>query len=185
MIGLGGGSLAKFRHRRSAAYPYRQSSKSARTSSALRDEFSIPPDDARFEIVREDGAAFLSRAHVSPDVILVDAFDEVGVSRLRYGLLRFLRKGEPHSMTPDGVLVMNLSGIKSRYAAHIQEGPSRRLQGPSVWCRGLRRQCAALCLSSGSKRQRRYPMFFSSGRIIWKRRARVGVLAVSRTTSGG
>jgi spermidine synthase len=118
MIGLGGGSLAKFCHRRLPRTRITVVEISADVI-ALRDEFSIPPDDARFEIVREDGAAFLSRAHVSPDVILVDAFDEVGVSP-SLAFTDFYERAS-RCMTPDGVLVMNLSGIKSRYAAHIRK----------------------------------------------------------------
>jgi spermidine synthase len=117
MIGLGGGSLAKFCYRHLPRTRITVVEISAEVI-ALRDEFAIPPDDARFEIIHDDGAAFLASARLSPDIVLIDAFDELGVSPLLaspgfYG-------AASRCMTPDGVLVLNLSGMKSRYAAHIE-----------------------------------------------------------------
>jgi spermidine synthase len=117
MIGLGGGSLAKFCYRRLPRTRITVVEVSAEVI-ALRDEFAIPRDDARFEIIREDGAAFLSKTRISPDVILIDAFDDVGVSP-SLASSEFYESAS-QCMTPDGVLVMNLSGIKSRYAAPIR-----------------------------------------------------------------
>ena len=126
MIGLGGGSLAKFCYRRLPRTRITVVEISADVI-ALRDEFAIPPDDARFEIIREDGAAFLKQARVSPDVILIDAFDEVGVSP-SLATSEFYESAS-RCMTPDGVLVMNLSGIKSRYVAHVT-GAQAAFAGP-------------------------------------------------------
>lgn len=68
MIGLGGGSLAKFCYRH---LPRTRISVVEISSEviALREEFAIPSDDDRFEIIHDDGAAFLARARVSPDII--------------------------------------------------------------------------------------------------------------------
>jgi len=85
---------------------------------ALREEFAIPPNDERFEIIHDDGAAFLAQACVSPDIILVDAFDEFGVAPSLAASDFYERASR--CLTPDGLLVMNLSGEKSRYVAHIE-----------------------------------------------------------------
>jgi spermidine synthase len=116
MIGLGGGSLAKFCYRHLPRTRITAVEASA-DIIALRDEFAIPPDDKRFRIVHEEGVAFLSKARLTPDVILVDAFDELGVS----GSLASSDFYDTASrcIVPEGLLVMNLSGAKSRYAAHI------------------------------------------------------------------
>ncbi|MBK5204269.1 MAG: fused MFS/spermidine synthase [Polaromonas sp.] len=77
MIGLGGGSLAKFCHRQLPASqmtvleinPY---------VIALRREFQIPDDDERFQVIAADGALFLQTETPRFDVLLVDGFDHEG-----------------------------------------------------------------------------------------------------------
>ncbi len=78
MIGLGGGSLAKFcyRHLPSADITVLEINPHV---IALRHEFSIPEDDARFRVVRADGARYV-RAHAGVfDVLLVDGYDSDGL----------------------------------------------------------------------------------------------------------
>jgi spermidine synthase len=78
MIGLGGGSLAKF--------CYRHLPRSDITVleinphvTALRDEFCVPADDHRFRVIRADGSRYV-RAHESAfDVLLVDGYDYDGL----------------------------------------------------------------------------------------------------------
>jgi spermidine synthase len=41
---------------------------------ALREQFQIPPDDERLEIVCADGAEYVANQNARPDVILVDGF---------------------------------------------------------------------------------------------------------------
>jgi spermidine synthase len=117
MIGLGGGSLAKFCYRH---LPHTRISVIEVDAEviALREEFAIPPDDARFQVIHEEGASFLARANLEPDIILVDAFDELGLSP---SLLSRAFYEHAHRCLPrGGLLVMNLSGAKDRYAAHIE-----------------------------------------------------------------
>lgn len=117
MIGLGGGSLAKFCYRHLPQTRISVVEINAEVIS-LRKEFAIPADDERFEIIHADGAAFLANTAVTPDVILIDAFDETGVAQ-SLASSDFYRRAS-QSLTPDGVLVMNLSGEKSRYTAPIE-----------------------------------------------------------------
>jgi spermidine synthase len=80
MIGLGGGSLAKFCYHQLPASqltvleinPY---------VIALRREFQIPDDDERFAVMAADGALYLQNAagdNPEFDVLLVDGFDQDG-----------------------------------------------------------------------------------------------------------
>jgi spermidine synthase len=126
MIGLGGGSIAKFCHRHLPRTRVSVVEISAEVI-ALRDEFAIPRDDERFEIIHDDGATFLAKTQFSPDVILIDAFDELGVS-LSLASADF-HESARRCLAPDGVLVMNLSGAKSRYPAHIR-GVQATFPGP-------------------------------------------------------
>lgn len=78
MIGLGGGSLAKFcyRHLPQADITVLEINPHV---IALRHEFSVPEDDARFRVLRADGARYV-RAHEGLfDVLLVDGYDSDGL----------------------------------------------------------------------------------------------------------
>ena len=78
MIGLGGGSLAK--------YCYRYLPGTGITAVeinpdviALRNEFAIPADDVRFRVLLGDGAVWVADTASKPDVLIVDGFDADGL----------------------------------------------------------------------------------------------------------
>jgi len=73
MIGLGGGSLAKYCHRHLASTKV-VAIEINPAVIALREQFQIPPDDERLEVVCADGAEYVANQNASPDVILVDGF---------------------------------------------------------------------------------------------------------------
>ncbi|MBR7956778.1 spermidine synthase [Burkholderia cenocepacia] len=73
MLGLGGGSLAKYCYRHLPGTTL-DAVEINPDVIALRDVFRIPADDARFRVVCADGADHLERADVRTDVILHDAF---------------------------------------------------------------------------------------------------------------
>ena len=77
MIGLGGGSLAKYCH---AALPEVDFTAVEIVPEvvALRDVFGVPADGPRFRVLCEDGAAFVGRDDEPYDVLLVDGFDDDG-----------------------------------------------------------------------------------------------------------
>lgn len=107
MIGLGGGSLAKY---------CLQNVPGARITVleldgdviALRDEFLIPKNDERFRVVHTDALAYLAAASEKVDVILHDGFDADGLapslSTEEFYRLCFA------ALEPDGILVSNLWG---------------------------------------------------------------------------
>ena len=78
MVGLGGGSLAKFCYRH---FPHSRITVLEISAEviALRDAFRVPQDDARLRIVHADAAEFLRAAPGGFDVILVDGFDAAGM----------------------------------------------------------------------------------------------------------
>lgn len=78
MVGLGGGSLAKFCYRH---FPHTRITVLEISAEviALRETFQVPPDDARLRIVHADAADFLRAAPGSFDVVLVDGFDAAGM----------------------------------------------------------------------------------------------------------
>jgi len=74
MIGLGGGSLAKFFHRRFRAARLRAIELDPRVVAAAREHFALPLDDARLRVEIGDGAEAL--APECCDLLLVDGFDD-------------------------------------------------------------------------------------------------------------
>jgi len=78
MVGLGGGSLAKFCYRHFPRTRITVLEISADVI-ALRAAFCVPPDDARLRIVHTCAADYLRAAPGSCDVILVDGFDAAGM----------------------------------------------------------------------------------------------------------
>ena len=78
MIGLGGGSLAKFCYRYLARTRIHVVEINPHVI-ALRDEFQVPPDDERLTVELGDGAAFVRRRAPGPDVLMVDGFDSQGL----------------------------------------------------------------------------------------------------------
>ncbi len=77
MIGLGGGSLAKFCHRHLRASRMTVLEINPHVI-ALRREFQVPDDDERFMVIAADGALYLQTETPRFDVLLVDGFDHEG-----------------------------------------------------------------------------------------------------------
>ncbi|WP_197412325.1 MULTISPECIES: fused MFS/spermidine synthase [unclassified Sphingopyxis] len=105
IIGLGGGSLAKYCHR----YLPDTSIVAVEIDPdviAVREQFFMPPESERFEIVWDDGAEFVRRDTRSCDVLLVDGFDKDG-QPAQLCSSSFYR--DCHSrLKPGGILVVNL-----------------------------------------------------------------------------
>jgi len=103
MIGLGGGSLAKFFHRRLKRTRVRVVELDPRIVVAAREHFHLPPDDARLQVEIGDGAEALTPECC--DVLLIDAFeDELHVPRLASGEFY---DGAFLALTEPGAVVIN------------------------------------------------------------------------------
>ncbi len=116
MIGLGGGSLAKFCHR----HLPRASLVVAEINPhviALRDAFQIPPDGARFRVVAADGARFVGETDSRFDVLLVDAFDAQGMPAA-LGSRRFYDDCL-EVLQPGGVLAVNLHAAHPHFMVYV------------------------------------------------------------------
>lgn len=112
MIGLGGGSLAKFCHRHLPATRVVVIEINPHVL-ALRDEFQIPPDDDRLTVLRGDGAIYVRSAEVPCDVLMVDGFDYDG-QPAALSSQAFYDACFEH-LQADGILVVNLF---SRHKLH-------------------------------------------------------------------
>jgi spermidine synthase len=118
MIGLGGGSLAKF------CYRYVPSAKICVIEInpyviALRDEFMVPDDDGvRFEVTEADGAQFLRAPPHPYDVILVDGYDRKGLSESLSSQQFF--DDCVDALEPQGLLVVNLHFGQKHYQQRVE-----------------------------------------------------------------
>jgi spermidine synthase len=105
IIGLGGGSLAKYCHR----YLPDTSIVAIEIDPdviAVREQFFMPPESDRFKIVCDDGARFVRQGTGSCDILLVDGFDTHG-QPVQLCSSAFYR--DCHSrLNPGGILVVNL-----------------------------------------------------------------------------
>ena len=128
MLGLGGGSLAKYCHQH---FPLADITAVEINPHvvALRERFCVPADSERFRVVQADGAAFVQTANLRQDAILVDAFHFDGApaslsSRRFFAACRAL-------LAPKGVLALNMEGEPALYQP-VLENLSRAFDG-AVW----------------------------------------------------
>ena len=77
MVGLGGGSIAKYCHQH-LPHSHMTVVEINPEVIALRDEFMLPPDDERLTVVCADGVRFMAQCADQFDVILIDGFTAIG-----------------------------------------------------------------------------------------------------------
>jgi len=104
MIGLGGGSLAKFVHRHLRAVRAHVVELDQRIVAVARSLFHLPPDDARLTVEIGDGAEALAPA--CADVLVVDGFDDESLPAPLVSQAFF--DAAWAALDEPGVLVMNL-----------------------------------------------------------------------------
>jgi spermidine synthase len=118
LIGLGGGSLIKFCHRRMPG-THLTAVELDPDVIAFRDAFLVPPDDERLQILQADGADYIANAEKGIDVLLVDAFDKTGFAPSLAN--REFFDNAYAKLSGNGVLVINLAGEKESYEGLIGE----------------------------------------------------------------
>jgi spermidine synthase len=116
MIGLGGGSLAKFFFKHLRRTKVRVVELDPRIVTTARTHFALPADDARLAVEIGDGAEAL--APECCDVLMVDAYhDEAHVPELATAAFydaAFL------ALEPRGVLVVNFMDDDPRYGQYMR-----------------------------------------------------------------
>lgn len=116
MLGLGGGSLAKYCHHH---IPQARITaiESSRDVLALRTEFGVPPDDVRLRVIEGDAGAFVTACRAQYDIVLMDAFDRHGLAPALCG--REFYAEVRTRLLPAGVLIANIAGLQRERARHI------------------------------------------------------------------
>lgn len=115
VIGLGGGSLAKFCHRhlpraRITAVEIDP------TVIAMGAQFGVAADE-RLAIHQADAADFLPATQADTDVLLLDAFDRDGIAPSLSNPAFF--EAARRRLRPNGLLVANLAGAEENWRPHL------------------------------------------------------------------
>jgi spermidine synthase len=115
MVGLGGGSLAKFCHRHLPGTRLTVVEVNPDVI-ALSAEFQVP-DDQRVAIIQADAAEYLPAAEGDTDVLLLDGFDSKGIAPTF--LNRDFYRAALRRLRPGGVMVANFAEPRKYWSRHL------------------------------------------------------------------
>ena len=133
MIGLGGGSLVKFCHRHLPDCRITALEIDADVI-ALREQFMIPADDDRLEIIHADAITYLKQHTLQVDVILLDGFDINGLAE-ELNTMSFYAACHK-ALKPHGILVANMWGNRRQLVSLITDLRTQ-FEQRVWWCRSL------------------------------------------------
>jgi spermidine synthase len=108
MIGLGGGSLAKFVHHKLTRTKTTVIEINEEVISAARNYFCFPQGDERLQTVIGDGADYIASHPAKADVLMVDGFD--GGCQVPSLCTQDFYNNARGALRKNGVLVVNLLG---------------------------------------------------------------------------
>ncbi|MFM9972207.1 MAG: fused MFS/spermidine synthase [Burkholderiales bacterium] len=115
MVGLGGGSMAKFLYRRLTDTRLTVVEIRAEVVAAARSYFEFPSDDRRMRVMVGDGARYVPANPASVDVLLLDGFED-GVQPRDLCSQDFYDSAFA-ALRPGGVLVVNFMAEDPRLDA--------------------------------------------------------------------
>jgi spermidine synthase len=118
MIGLGGGSLAKFVYHHLPRARTTAVEVNLQVVAIARQFFLLPPNDARLNVMVGDGVEYVARKNLAADVLIVDGYDaESQVEALT--TLPFYRDCA-QALGDNGILVVNLWGGDRSFNACVE-----------------------------------------------------------------
>ncbi len=119
MIGLGGGSIAKYVRTTLPKTRMTVVEISAKVVAAARSFFSLPPDDERLTVVVDDGAKYVASGKggaAGADILLLDGFDD-GAQAKPLCTAAFYRNAHD-ALAEDGMLVVNFMAEDPKLALY-------------------------------------------------------------------
>jgi spermidine synthase len=117
MIGLGGGSLAKFVHHKLPGAKTTAVEINPEVVAAARNYFSLPADDERLYVVIGDGADYIANHPGGVDVLMVDGFD--GGCQVASLCSQEFYNYARAALSKNGVLVVNLLSRDKRFQNYM------------------------------------------------------------------
>lgn len=118
MVGLGGGSLAKFVYYRMPETVNEVLEIRPEVVAVARRLFGVPASDERFILRVCDGAEFVAREGAAYEAIMVDGYD--GDAQVEELSTRAFYAGCGRRLVAHGVLVVNLWGSDRRFEDNLQ-----------------------------------------------------------------
>lgn len=118
MIGLGGGSLAKFMHTRMPHTRVTAVEINPQVVAAARQFFGLPETSQRLTVAAGDGAAFVQSLAGAADVLLVDGYG-TDAAAPELATAAFYEDCE-RALSDNGVLVTNLFADRPGLAPHLR-----------------------------------------------------------------
>lgn len=118
LLGLGGGSIAKFIHRFLPDCRLTALEVNPEVVAAARSYFLLPADDERLQVLTGDGAAWMREHPGGLDVLLVDAYDAHRIVEA-LASLEFYRDCA-RTLRAGGVALFNLWGSDRHYDTYLE-----------------------------------------------------------------
>ncbi|MDQ3185740.1 MAG: polyamine aminopropyltransferase [Pseudomonadota bacterium] len=106
MIGLGGGSLAKFVYHRLPQAKTTVIEINPQVVTTAHNYFLVPADDERLQVITAEGGDYIARNPVSADVLMIDGFD--GGCQVPSLCSQDFYDRARETLKKNGVLVVNL-----------------------------------------------------------------------------
>ena len=117
MVGLGGGSIARFVHERLPRTRIGVIEINPQVVAAARTFFGLPADDRRIKVIVGDGAEHVAAYRGACDVVLLDAFDDGrSVRSLATGAFYEACRD---ALRPDGVFAVNFIADEPRFGTYL------------------------------------------------------------------
>ena len=118
LIGLGGGSVAKFMFHKLPSVRVKAVEVSSHVVAIARNYFHVPENNPRLEVVIADGAEYIAREDAAADAVIVDGYDadahaEELASKAFYAACR-------ERLNPGGMFVVNLWGGDRMFATLLK-----------------------------------------------------------------
>ncbi len=117
MVGLGGGSIARFVHERLPRTRITAIELNPKVLAAARTFFGLPPDDRRLRVILGDGADHVPAYRGACDVVLLDAFDNLRSVRSLATTAFYATCRD--ALRPGGVFVVNFIADEPRLATYL------------------------------------------------------------------
>ncbi len=118
MIGLGGGSMARYIHQRMPQTHTTVVEINAKVLAVARSMFHFPADDTRLNVEIADGADYVRENAESADVLLVDGFDD-GKQPAALATQAFYDAAYA-ALRPGGVMAVNFMAEEKKLDAYLQ-----------------------------------------------------------------
>jgi spermidine synthase len=117
-IGLGGGSVPKYIHANCPEIKQTVVEINPQIISVARSHFYVPENDEKLHVMEGDGIAYLAENRASADVLMIDAFDALGIPP-DFCSQDFFDSCEM-ALKIDGIFAINLWGSDKKFDIYLR-----------------------------------------------------------------